>query len=97
MCCAFALLLALGPRITLVLLWIFNNNRFDRAFDTLGTPMSFIVPLLGFLFVPLTTLVYLFVAPNGVNGLDWIWLIIGLVIDLGAYGGGAWDRRRRRR
>jgi hypothetical protein len=49
--CLFALLAGFLPRFALVCVWIFTNDV-DRAYDT------FILPLLGLIFLPLTTLVY---------------------------------------
>jgi hypothetical protein len=89
MCCLVAVVLLVGPRAGLVLWWLFNPSRFADAFDML------LIPLLGLVFLPWTTLAYLVVFPGGVGGLDWIWLLAGLLIDLGGYGGG-WGSRRRR-
>ena len=48
----------------------------DRAFD------SFIWPVLGFIFLPWTTLMWVAVAPFGnVEGWDWAWLALGLLGD----------------
>jgi hypothetical protein len=76
------------PRIALVALWIFTNDV-DRAFD------SFIVPLLGLLFLPLTTLVYALAwSPvGGVEGFEWFFVGLAFVLDLGSYGAGARARR----
>ena len=49
---------------------------------------TFIWPLLGFVFLPWTTLMYVAVAPLGVTGLDWLWLGLALVVDIGSYSGG---------
>ena len=50
------LLLFLSPRYILFIEWIFNNPRWNFVF-----PGSFLVPLLGFFFLPWTTLAYFFV------------------------------------
>jgi hypothetical protein len=86
--CLLAIFAGFFPRIALVCLWIFTNDV-DRAYD------SFIVPLLGLIFIPLTTLVYALAwSPvGGVEGLEWLWVGIALVLDLSAYGGGARARR----
>lgn len=88
--CLFALLAASAPRLALILMWIFRNGWLDRAFD------SFIVPLLGFIFLPLTTVIYVLVYPGGLSGFDWVLLVVGVLIDLGSYGSGARGRRRRK-
>ena len=56
---------------------------------------SFFLPFLGFLFIPWTTLMYVLVAPNGVNGLDYLWLGLAVVADIASYStGGVYGRRR---
>jgi hypothetical protein len=88
--CLLAIFAGFFPRIALVCLWIFTNDV-DRAYD------SFIVPLLGLIFLPLTTLVYAVAwSPvGGVEGIEWLWVALALVLDLSAYGGGARARRDR--
>jgi hypothetical protein len=86
--CLFALIAACAPRLALVLMWLFTG-WIGRTFD------SFVVPLLGFIFLPLTTVIYVLVSPGGLSTFDLILLGIGVVMDLGSYGGGALGRRRR--
>jgi hypothetical protein len=90
--CIFAILAALSPRLALVLVWIFTN-LVDRAFDT------FVVPLLGLIFFPFATLLYVLAyrPVTGVTGWGWLAVFIGVIIDLGSYGGGYRSRRRRAR
>jgi hypothetical protein len=87
--CLLALIAAFSPRLALFLIWIFTN-LVSRAFDT------FIVPLLGFLLLPFTTLMYVLVYQpvTGVTGFGWLLVIVGFLIDLGAYGG-VYGRRSR--
>ncbi|MGC9333822.1 MAG: hypothetical protein ACP5JJ_06735 [Anaerolineae bacterium] len=85
--CLFALLAAAAPRLALVLMWLFTP-WVGRAFD------NFIVPLLGFIFLPLTTVVYVLAYPRGLTVFEWILLIVAVIIDLGAYGSGAYGRRQ---
>ena len=86
--CLLAIFAGFFPRIALVCLWVFTNDV-DHAYD------SFIVPLLGLIFLPLTTLVYALAwSPGGgVEGIEWLWVALALVLDLSAYGGGARARR----
>jgi hypothetical protein len=86
--CLFAILAGAFPRVGLVCLWIFTNEV-DQAYD------SFLVPLLGLIFLPLTTLVYALAwAPlGGVDGFGWFWVALAFVFDLAAYGAGARSRR----
>jgi hypothetical protein len=87
-CCVFILLAFFTPRIVLFILLLFTNYL-SRAFD------GFVVPFLGFLFLPATTLAYA-IAQNelgGVNGLGLVVVLIGLAVDIGLVGGGASRRR----
>jgi hypothetical protein len=79
MCCLFATLVVFGPRLGILVWWLFQPWRFTAAFNT------FIWPFLGFLFLPWTTLMYLVVFPGGVNMFDWIWLGLGLLADIVSY------------
>ena len=78
------------PRIALVLLFVFSNYL-QRAYHDL------LLPLLGFLFLPLTTLVYAWMANTRapIAGINLLILVIAVVIDLGGLGGGEYHRRRR--
>ena len=88
MCCVFILLAFFTPRIVLFILFLFTNYL-ARAFD------GFVLPFIGFLFLPATTLAYA-IAQNelgGLNGLGIIVVLIGLAVDIGLIGGGASRRR----
>jgi hypothetical protein len=88
--CLFLLLLFFGPRTVIAIWWFLQPLQWDAAFH------SFLLPFLGFLFLPWTTLMYILVAPGGLDGLDFLWLGIGLVADIASYaGGGLFGRRRR--
>ncbi len=95
MCCFFTLLLFLGPRIAGIFWWIFQPVRWVgntelSAFD------SFIWPVLGLIFLPWTTIMYVIVAPGGVSGFwDWAFIILAVVIDVGSYTGGGYGNRQR--
>ena len=86
-CCVLVLLALVGPRFVLFLLWLLTDYL-SRAFD------NFLLPLVGFVFLPWTTLAYAFAQNDlgGLNGLGLLVLVLGLLIDLGTLGGGA--RRR---
>ena len=78
------------PRIALVLLFVFSNYL-QRAYHDL------LLPLLGFLFLPLTTLVYAWMVNTRmpIAGINLLILVITVVIDVGGLGGGEYHRRRR--
>ncbi len=87
--CLFALLAAGAPRLAFILMWLFTN-WVGRAFD------GILIPLLGLIFLPLTAVIYVLVHPGGLNGFEWLLLIVGFLIDLGSYGSGAYGRHERR-
>ena len=77
--CLLIILTGLAPRLAAVLFWIFRPERWDRAFDG-----SWLWPLLGVLFLPVTTIVWVLVAPGGVASFDFLWLGIAVFLDLGS-------------
>ena len=89
MCCVLSTLLLIGPRATILVWWLVNQQRWNLAFD------NFLWALVGFLFAPWTTLAYVLVFPQGITGFDYIWLAIGLLMDLSAWFGGGYSNRRR--
>ena len=81
--CLLAILALITPRFVLVIMWLFTDYL-ARAYD------SFIWPLIGFFILPTTTLAYA-VAQNrygGVKGVGLVLVVLGVLIDLGAIGGG---------
>ena len=89
-CCVFALLLVLTPRVVLALMFLFSNYL-GRAYH------GFLIPLLGFIFLPLTTIVYAFLVNSHypIQGIYMVALVVAVVIDLGGIGGGHYSRQRR--
>jgi len=88
--CLLLILFLAFPRIALLLLFFFSTYL-QRAYHGL------LLPLLGFIFLPLTTLAYAWMVNSGapIAGINLIILIIAVVIDLGGLGGGEYHRRRR--
>lgn len=91
MCCMWTVLLFLGPRAAVIVWWLVNPARV-----MLATGGNFILPLVGVIFLPFTTLMYIILAPvGGLQLYDWLWLAIGVLLDLSTYGGGAYTNRER--
>jgi hypothetical protein len=88
--CLLLILFLAFPRIALLLLFIFSNYL-ERAYHGL------ILPLLGFLFLPLTTLAYAWMVNTRqpTTGVNLLILIIAVAIDVGGIGGGEYHRRSR--
>lgn len=87
MCCLFTTLVMLGPRAAIVVWWLLDPARWGATFDTILWPIA------GFLVLPLTTLVYVAVAPGGVEGLDVVWIGLALILDVSSWTGGAYGNR----
>ena len=88
--CLLGCLALLTPRVVIVLLALFTHY-IDHAYD------SFIWPLLGFFFLPTTTLGYAVAANEFAPGspLGWVLIGLGLLLDLGFLGGGSWGVSQR--
>jgi hypothetical protein len=86
--CLLLILLLAFPRVALVLMFLFSNYL-QRAYTNM------LIPLLGFLFLPLTTLAFAWMTNSHmpIAGINLIILIITVVVDLGGLGGGAYSRR----
>jgi hypothetical protein len=89
MCCLVTALALLGPRAAILVWWALQPARWSLAFNSL------FLPLLGFVFLPWTTLAYVLVAPGGVIGLDWFLLAVALLADVAWWSGGAFGNRNR--
>lgn len=79
------------PRFAIVLVVIFSDY-IGRAYDTL------LWPLLGFFFMPLTTLAYAWAihTHGGVRGVAMVVVIVAVLLDLGLIGGSSRAHGRRR-
>jgi hypothetical protein len=78
-------------RIMLLMVWISRPAMMNATFNT------FILPCLGFLVLPFTTLMYVFLKQGigTIQGLDWLWLFLAVILDLASIGGaGAANRNR---
>ena len=79
--CLLGLMAAFAPRLVFLFIWIARPAYIDAVFDT------FILPLLGLIFLPFTTLMWVLLdaPPVGVHGLDWLWLGLAVLLDLSHY------------
>lgn len=85
----------ISARLAVFMVWLFSNY-FGRAYE------HWIFPLLGFFFLPLTTLAFAFGvnslgAPGQMPPLGWLLTAIGLIVDLGLTKKGHSDYRKRER
>lgn len=89
--CLFAIFAGMFPRLGVLFIWLARPGFFSAAFGG-----SWFWPLLGILFLPFTTLMYVLLwSATGLTGWDWLWLILAFLIDIGAIGGSGWANRDR--
>ena len=88
--CLFALFGGLFPRLALLILWIARPALVGAAFNT------FLLPLLGIIFLPFATLIYvvLYTPGIGLTGWEWIWVIIAALLDIGHWGASSTQRNQ---
>ena len=89
MCCVVALMMLIGPRVAFFFAWLFTDEV-DQSIP------SFWVKLLGLIFLPWTALFWAIAwAPlQEVSGFGWILVFFGVVLDIGSYTSGAYNRGR---
>lgn len=85
---AFILLVLLGPRFGNILWWLLQPTRYSLAFPNI------ILGILGIVFLPWTTLMYVASFAGGITGLDWLWIGIGLFADISSYGSSAYGGKK---
>jgi hypothetical protein len=87
--CLAALLVLLSPRLAILLLYFFSNF-FRGVFDTV------LIPLLGFIFMPLTLIAYTWLTNirQPVDARYIIVMFVAVIVDLGLVGGAHRSRRR---
>ncbi len=86
--CLFAIFAGLFPRVGLLIIWIARPARVDAAFD------GWVWPLLGLIFLPFATLIYVILwQVGGLSGWDWFWVAVAALFDVGHWGASAAQRR----
>jgi hypothetical protein len=76
--CLLAWAIALAPRVVIILAWIFSS-RWDTVWQG-----NWFWPLLGLIFAPYTTVMYVLAWSPGVGiaGWDWMWIFLGVLLDI---------------
>ncbi|WIG58708.1 MAG: hypothetical protein OJF49_001454 [Ktedonobacterales bacterium] len=84
-------LLTLFARLMLLFVWILTP-LVTRAFQG-----GWLLPLLGIIFLPFTTLAYVavYLPGTGVTGWGWFWVALAFLFDLGTHSAAARANRRR--
>ena len=87
--CLLLVLILAFPRVAIALLWFFTTFF-------AGVYHGILIPVLGFLFLPLTLLVYTYIVktyPGPLSTQELVFLFIAVILDLGLVGGGSFRRR----
>lgn len=88
--CLLALIAVFFPRIVIVLVFLFSDYL-HRAYA------GVLWPILGFIFMPFTTLAYAFAynsTAGNVSGIYLVVVIIAALVDIGSWTGGGVSVRR---
>ncbi|MHC5082176.1 MAG: hypothetical protein ACYTHN_24490 [Planctomycetota bacterium] len=91
--CVIAVLAMITPRLLMVLIWV-TSDWFSRAYETV------IWPVLGFIFMPYTTLAYMAAMLNNAHRLSGWWLalfIVAIIADVGNWGGSGASHQKRKK
>ena len=90
--CLFLIFAGAFPRLGVLFIWLARPEMFLNAFGGM-----WLWPLLGILFLPMTTLMYvlLWSPVSGIVGFDWFWLFLAVLIDLGGAASSGWANRDR--
>jgi hypothetical protein len=88
--CLLAIFAGVFPRLGLFIIWIARPALVNAAFDT------WILPLLGIIFFPFATLIYvvLYTPGVGLTGWGWFWVAFAALLDVGHWGVSATQRRQ---
>jgi hypothetical protein len=88
--CLVVILVLAFPRIVLALLFLMSNYL-QHAYPNI------LIPVIGFFFLPLTTLAYAWMVNThqALQGINLLILLVAVIIDLGGLSGGEYHRRRR--
>ena len=77
-------------RLVLIIYYFSRPVAWNAAF-----PGGFLLPCLGFLFLPFTTLVYAWLVQGvgAIQGIDWLWLGLAVLCDVASLAGAGYANR----
>ncbi|MEV0143957.1 MULTISPECIES: hypothetical protein [unclassified Nonomuraea] len=76
--CLFAVFAGVFPRLAVFIIWVARPALVGAAFTT------WIWPLIGLIFLPFATLMYilLYIPGAGIRGGEWAWIALAAVLDV---------------
>jgi hypothetical protein len=89
--CLFALMAGFAPRLASLFLWLARPAMFSAAFNG-----SWFWPILGIIFLPFTTIMYviLWSPVVGLTTWDWMWLVLAVICDVMHYSSTAYQNKQ---
>ena len=89
--CLFAMFAGIFPRLGTLFIWLARPRMFSAAFNG-----SWFWPILGIIFLPFTTLMYVILwSPGiGLTTWDWFWIVMAVVIDVMHWSSTAYSNRK---
>lgn len=78
-------------RIMLLTFWLARPVQWTNAFNG-----SWLLPCLGFLFLPFTTMIYVWLQtaqPGPLQGLDFVWLLLAVFVDVATIASAGYTNR----
>ncbi len=87
--CVITVVGMLFPRLLILVGWLNDPATWGSAFD------SQIWPVLGFLFLPWTTFLFVMFSAGGFDAFRYFILVCAVLGDLGTWGGGIFGNRKR--
>jgi hypothetical protein len=88
--CLLVILMLSFPRVVLVVMWLMSTIL-QRAYH------GMLIPILGFVFLPITTIAYAWMVTHGMplEGINVFILVVAVLLDAGSHGGAGYSRARR--
>jgi hypothetical protein len=87
--CLFAIFAGIFPRLALFIIWLARPALVNAAFH------NWLIPLLGIIFLPFATLMYviLYTPGIGLTGWEWFWVVLAGLLDVSHWAASATQRR----
>jgi hypothetical protein len=88
--CLLVILMVMFPRVVMIAMWLMTTIL-QRAYN------GIVIPILGFIFLPITTIAYAWMVTHHMplEGVNILILIAAVLLDAGSHGSAGYSRARR--